>query len=114
MQIKTEHGIIGISNEVISAVAGLAASSCFGVKGMTATSVKDGLVHLLKREAMTTGVRVYEADGGITIHLNIAVDHGLNIPAVCRSIISEVRYNVQRLTGLNVVSVDVCVDSIKA
>ena len=42
MQIKTEHGIIGISNEVISAVAGLAASSCFGVKGMTATSVKDG------------------------------------------------------------------------
>ena len=43
----------------------------------------------------------------------IAVDHGLNIQAVCRSIISEVHYNVQRLTGLTVKSVDVCVDSIK-
>ena len=99
MQIKTEHGIIGISNEVISAVAGLAASSCFGVKGMTATSVKDGLVHLLKREAMTTGVKVYEADGGITIHLNIAVDHGLNIPAVCRSIIRSEERRVGKECG---------------
>ena len=114
MQIKTENGIIGISNEVIAAVAGLAASSCFGVKGMTTTSVKDGLVHLLKREAMTTGVKVFESENGVAIRLNIAVDHGLNIPAVCRSIISEVRYNVQRLTGLNVTAVDIFVDSIKA
>lgn len=114
MQIKTENGIIGISNEVIAAVAGLAASSCFGVKGMTATSVKDGLVHLLRREAMTTGVRVQTEEDGIAIELHIAVDHGINIPAVCRSIISEVRYNVQRMTGLNVTGVEICVDSIKA
>ena len=81
---------------------------------MTITSVKDGLVHLLKRESMTTGVKVTSADGGVAITLHIAVDHGLNIPAVCRSIISEVRYNVQRMTGLAVASVDVMVDSIKA
>ena len=114
MQIKTEHGTIGISNEVIAAVAGLAASSCFGVKGMTATSVKDGLVHLLRREAMTTGVKVQTEEDGIAIELHIAVDHGINSPAVCRSIISEVRYNVQRMTGLSVTGVEICVDSIKA
>ena len=41
MQIKTEHGIIGISNEVISAVAGLAASSCFGVKEIGRASCRE-------------------------------------------------------------------------
>ena len=82
MHIETDNGIINISNETIAAVAGNAASNCFGVKGMTVTSMKDGLVRLLKREAMTKGVRVIETpDGDVIVELHIAVDHGLNIIA---------------------------------
>ncbi len=115
MQIKTEYGTIDIATEAIAAIAGNAASKCFGVKGMTVRSVKDGIVHLLKREAMTTGVKVRETgDGAIDIDLHIAVDHGINIPAVCRSIISEVTYHVSRLAGIEVNRVTIFVDSIRA
>lgn len=115
MQITTEYGIIEISTETIAAIAGNAASSCFGVKGMTVTSVKDGIVHLLKKEAMTTGVKVRETeDQAIDIDLHIAVDLGINIPAVCRSIISEVTYHVSRLAGIEVNKVTIFVDSIRA
>ena len=39
------------------------------------------------------------------------VDNGVNLMAVSRAIQSEVKYNVNRLTGVEVRSVDVCVDS---
>jgi len=37
--------------------------------------------------------------------------HGVNIAAVCRSIINQVRYMVSENTGASIRSIDVCVDS---
>ena len=54
-----------------------------------------------------------EKEDKIDLELHIAVDHGINIGAVCKSIISEVRYNVERLAGVPVENIDVCVDSIR-
>lgn len=115
MKINNELGYIEIAPDVIASIAGYVASSCFGVKGMTVRSVADGVSHLLRRENMSRGVKIMEApDGGISIDLHIAVDHGINIASVCRSIISEVRYHVEQLTGIDVKNVDIYVDSIKA
>ena len=47
MTIKTDLGYIEITSEVMAGIAGYAASSCFGVKGMTIRSMSDGLAHLL-------------------------------------------------------------------
>ena len=113
MKIMTEYGTVTLDADVIASIAGAAATNCFGVKGMTHTSVKDGIVYLLKREAMTKGVKVAEKEDKIDLELHIAVDHGINIGAVCKSIISEVRYNVERLAGVPVENIDVCVDSIR-
>lgn len=113
MKIMTEYGTVTLDADVIASIAGAAATNCFGVKGMTHTSVKDGIVCLLKREAMTKGVKVTEKEDKIDLELHIAVDHGINIGAVCKSIISEVRYNVERLAGVPVENIDVCVDSIR-
>ena len=115
MIIHTDLGYIEITSDVIADIAGHAASSCFGVKGMTVRSVSDGLAHLLRKESQRRGVKVTEAaDGGVNIDLHIAVQHGINIASVCRSIIGEVRYHVERLTGVDVKNVDVYVESIKA
>lgn len=115
MTIKNELGHIEIANEVLAGIAGYAASACFGVKGMTVRSVSDGLAHMLRRENMARGVKITEAaGGGVNIDLHIAVEHGINIASVCRSIISEVRYHVERLTGVDVNNVDIYVESIKA
>ena len=113
MKIMTEYGTVTLDADVIASIAGAAATNCFGVKGMTHTSVKNGIVYLLKREAMTKGGKVTEKEDKIDLELHIAVDHGINIGAVCKSIISEVRYNVERLAGVPVENIDVCVDSIR-
>ncbi|MBD9196098.1 MAG: Asp23/Gls24 family envelope stress response protein, partial [Clostridiales bacterium] len=92
MKFHSEQGEISVSSAVFSNITGMAATNCFGVKGMAYRSMTDGLVHLLRREAMSKGVNViYNEDESISIELHIIVENGVNIPAVCRSIMNEVR-----------------------
>ena len=112
IQFKSDQGEISVSSAVFSNITGIAATNCYGVKGMALRSKTDGLVHLLRRESMAKGVKVYcNEDGTISIELHIIVENGVNLMAVCRSIMSEVRYVVSKNTGVEVSSVDVFVDS---
>ena len=112
IKLQTEKGAITIGSDVFTNITGAAATNCFGVKGMAVRSKTDGLVHLLRRESMAKGVKVrFNEDDTVSIELHIIVDNGVNLTAVSRSIMSEVRYMVERITGTKVKSVDVCVDS---
>ena len=113
MKLQNDLGEIRISSEVFTAITGSAATNCYGVKGMAVRSKTDGLVHLLKRESMAKGVKVYyNEDGSVSIELHIIVDPGVNIATVCRAIMSEVKYVVTCNTGVEVRDVNVCVDSV--
>ena len=113
MNVQTEKGAIRITSTVFSNITGMAATNCFGVKGMAYRSMTDGLVHLLRREAMGKGVLVtFHDDNSISIDLHIIVNHGINLTAVAESIISEVRYVVQKTTETTVKAVNVFIDSV--
>ena len=109
---NNENGNVCVSASVYTDIAGTAASNCFGVKGMAARSVSDGVYHLLRKESMAKGVRVeFHEDETISIDLHIIVDAGVNLGAVAASIISEVRYVVTKSTGTEVKAVNVYIDS---
>ena len=115
IRLSTDRGLIAVDSAVYTNIAGHAATNCFGVKGMAVRSMTDGLVHLLRREAMSKGVKVaFCEDGSIVIDLPIMVNRGVNLAAIGASIISEVKYNVQKSTGTTVKAVNVYVDSITA
>ena len=112
VKLHNEHGSISIASEVFTILTGDAATNCFGVKGMTVRSVTDGLVYLLKKESMGKGVHItYHEDSTISIDLHIAVDQGINIPAICESIIDRVRYQVSKATGVDIRSISIFIDS---
>ena len=112
IQKKNENGSVTVSAGVYTDIAGTAASNCFGVKGMAARSVTDGVFHLLRKDSVGKGVKVtFHEDDTITIDLHIIVDHGVNLAAVAESIISEVRYVVTKCTGTEVSAVNVYIDS---
>ena len=109
---ENENGSVNVSTSVYTDIVGTAVTNCFGVKGMAARSVSDGVYHLLRKESMGKGVLVeFHEDGTISIDLHIIVDNGVNLNAVGASIISEVRYNVTKCTGTEVRAVNVYVDS---
>lgn len=112
LKLTMEKGTVTVSNAVFTTITGAAATACFGVKGMADRSVKDGLVHLLRREAMAKGVKVnFSEDGSVVVELHIIVENGVNIPTLSKEITNQVRYTVENCTGAKVDTVDVFVES---
>ena len=109
---ENENGSVNVSTSVYTDIVGEAVTSCFGVKGMAARSLTDGVYHLLRKESMAKGVRVeFHEDNTISVDLHIMVDNGVNLTAVGESIISEVRYVITKTTGTQVRNVNVHIDS---
>ena len=109
---NNEHGSVNVSSGVYTDIAGTVATNCFGVKGMAARSVRDGMYRLLRKESMSKGVKVtLHEDSTISIDLHIIVDNGVNLSSVGEAIISRVRYEVHKYTGTHVRNVNVFIDS---
>ena len=109
---ENENGSVNVSTSVYTDIVGTAVINCFGVKGMAARSLSDGLYHLLRRVSVGKGVHVqFNEDDTISIDLHIIVDNNVNLNAVGASIISEVRYVVTNCTGTEVRAVNVYIDS---
>jgi uncharacterized alkaline shock family protein YloU len=114
MKFCTEYGQVTVSLDVFRSLAGHAAMRCFGVKGMAARSVADGFFGLLKREHVARGVKItmHPEKCEIGVDLHIVVEYGVNIPVVTRSIMSEVRYILEKHTGVRVGAMSVFIDAL--
>lgn len=69
-RIQTELGQITINTDVIATYAGSVAVENFGIVGMAAISMKDGLVKLLKKESLKRGINVTLRDNRISLGLH--------------------------------------------
>ena len=112
-KLENQYGTIAIENEVIAKVAGYTAIDCYGIVGMAAKNVKDGLVQLLKRESLTKGIKITVDEDKIRIDLHIIVEYGTNIPAIAENIISTVKYKIQTVCGIDVEQVNVVVEGVR-
>lgn len=111
--MNTDIGDIMIDNEVLAQYAGASAVECFGVVGMASINMKDGIVKLLKRDNLSHGVNVTIEDNKITIDLHIIVSYGVSISAVADNLISNVKYNVEEFSGIEVKKINIFVEGVK-
>ena len=113
-QMETKLGKVTIDPEVIALYAGSVAVECFGIVGMAAVNMKDGLVKLLKKDYLTHGINVsVNEDNKITIDFHVIVSYGVNIPTVAENLISNVRYRVEDFTGQEIDRINIYVDGVK-
>ena len=113
-RINNKLGEIQISSDVIAMYAGMTAVECFGIVGMAAVSMKDGLVKLLKRESMTKGVGVtVNEDNQITIDFHIITVYGINIATIADNLMNNVKYKVEAFTGMKVEKINIYVEGVR-
>ena len=63
---------------------------------MAVKTVKDGIVHLLKKESLTKGVEIaINENNDISIKLHIIVEYGTNIQAIGKIVYDTVQYKLQ-------------------
>ena len=112
--LQTKVGEIIYSDDYIASLAGLTATDCYGVVGMSPKKVWDSVAEVLGRENIKKGVKIYtDQSNSIKIELHIVVEYGTSISALGTSIIQTVRYHVEKATGLNVKDVNVVVSGIR-
>ena len=111
--IKTQVGNVSIDTEVIAQYAGSVAVECFGIVGMAAVNVTDGLVKLLKKEKITRGINVIFKNEQLTLDFHVIVAYGVSIKTVCDNLISNVKYKVEEFTGLNIEKINIYVEGVR-
>ena len=112
-RINTELGDIVISPDVIAMYAGSVAVECFGIVGMAAVNMKDGLVKLLKKESLKHGINVTLKDNKISLDFHVIVSYGVSILAVADNLISNVKYKVEEFTGLEIERINILVEGVR-
>ena len=111
--IDSGLGKIVIDTDVIATYAGSVAVECFGIVGMAAVSMKDGLVKLLKRESLTHGINVVIKENRLSIDFHVIVSYGVSISTVADNLISSVKYKVEEFTGMDVEKINIYVEGVR-
>lgn len=109
---KCETGSVRIANEVVSIIAGLAATEVKGVAGMSG-GVVDGFSELLKKKNLTKGVKVEVGEKQAAIDLFIIIEYGAKIPDTAYLVQENVKRAVESMTGLEVVEVNVHIQGVE-
>ena len=112
-RMNTGMGEITINTDVIATYAGSVAVECFGIVGMAAVNMKDGLVKLLKRESLTHGINVTINDNAIEIDFHVIVSYGVSISTVADNLIENVKYKVEEFTGMPVEKINIYVEGVR-
>lgn len=113
-QFENEYGRVIIGSEVIATYAGSVAVECFGIVGMAAVNVKDGIVRLLKKDYLTHGINVaIEENNEITIDFHVIISYGVSISTVTDNLISTVRYRVEEFTGMHIKKINIFVEGVR-
>lgn len=112
--VKTDKGNATISVNALETLVGTIAVESYGVVGMSSRHViRDGISELLKKENYGRGVVVKDKDGVISIDVYVAIAYGVKLIEVIHSIQSKVEYEVEKMFGIHINSVNVYVQEIR-
>ena len=108
LKIKEDGlGEVLIAEEVITIIAGLAATEVEGVCSMGGNITKE-LVSRLGMKNLSKGVRVeVTEEGKIEVFVTINIAYGYAIPAVSGNVQEKVKAAIENMTGLEVSGVNV-------
>ena len=112
-RLNNQFGEIQVDKDVIALYAGTVAIECFGIVGMAAVSMKDGLVKLLKRDSLTRGINVTIEENRIAIDFHVIVAYGVSISAVSDNLTETVKYKVEAFTSMEVSRINIFVEGVK-
>ena len=88
--LPSEYGTVRIADEVVSIIAGLAATEIDGVASMSG-GIAGGIAEALGRKNFSKGVKVDVGEEEVAIDLYIIVKYGYRIPDVAWQIQENVK-----------------------
>lgn len=107
------RGSVEVSPRVVAALAARAAGDCYGIVGMSARGLRDGIAEVLNRDNAERGIELRVSDQGLAVDLYVIVDHGVRILEVAHNLMRAVTYGLEKQLGIHVLEVNVNVQGIR-
>lgn len=101
-----------VTDEVVADLIGYAALESYGVVGMAAPNVADGIAKLLPTKALRRGVALHHGDNGFVVDLYIIIEYGMNLQTVSQNLSDRVRYVLENYAALDVDDIQIHVQGI--
>ena len=112
LKIKEDKiGEIRVADDVVSIIAGLAATEVEGV-GSMAGNITNEIVAKTGIKNLSKGVHVDVMDGIVTVDLDLNIKYGYAIPEVSGNVQERVRTAIETMTGLEVGTINVRIASV--
>ena len=104
-------GEVQIADEVVTIIAGLAATEVDGVASM-AGNITNELVSKLGMKNLSKGVKVDVTEEHVSVDLSLNMKYGYNIPDVSEKVQDRVKTAIENMTGLHVLDVNIKIASV--
>ena len=104
-------GEVRVADEVVAIIAGLAATEIDGVESM-AGNITNELVSKLGMKNLSKGVKVTVDETSVAVDLALNIKYGYEIPDVSAKVQDKVKSEIENMTGLNVLEVNIRVASV--
>lgn len=103
---ETKIGEVQIADEVVTIIAGLAATEVEGVVSLAGNITNDkvskkGIKNLAK------GIKVDVLQGSVSVEVSMLMKYGYSIPGVTQKVQDKVKTAIENMTGLQVTDVNV-------
>jgi uncharacterized alkaline shock family protein YloU len=109
---NNKYGNIFVSHHAIATIACQSALESYGVVGLAAKNLVEGLAQVLVKDP-TLGVEVHFDGHTIQIDLYIIIEYGTRITSVSSSVADSVAYQVEKALGIPVNKVNVHVRGLR-
>jgi uncharacterized alkaline shock family protein YloU len=106
----TERGRIAIAPDAIAQIVGAAAAESYGVVALAGR----GRLSRLLPWGIMKGVDVEMRAEGLAVELRVVVEHGLKLAEVAETVRSRVQYELERMVGLPIASLEVHIEGVRS
>jgi uncharacterized alkaline shock family protein YloU len=113
--MNDENATLGrdtISPRAIATIAYQAARQSYGVVGLTAKNLMEGITQVIVKDP-THGIEVKYDGHNITTDIYVIIEYGTRISSVASSVSNLVKFNVEKALGMPVDTVNVHVRGLR-
>lgn len=106
LQGDNSIGTVKIADDVVAAIAGIAATEVEGVASM-AGNISNELMSKVGMKNLTKGVKVEVFQGEVKVELALLMEYGYHIPSASQKVQEKVKNTIENMTGLEVTDVNI-------
>ena len=106
-----EKGEVKIADDVVSVIAGLAASDVKGVASLAGNATRE-VIGKMGFKSLNKGIRLTVDDTQVHVWMKVNIRHAYNVPDTHAAVQDRVVTAIETMTGLTVAEVNVRVNSV--